>query len=116
MNPMKDTYNKPYQPLPALLPESGPEPAAPFWRTDDTELDRLKTRLLRQALTHADGTALVVAMRRASNEAAALAWLEPFPMLVLPELFAEKVDQARKRVLRQEQIRNRSAQILRDAA
>ena len=53
-----------------------PEPAAPFTRTAETELERLKNRMLHLALGTVASPALRAPLRRAANEAAALAWLE----------------------------------------
>lgn len=92
------------------------EPPAPYPRTDDNDLDRLKHRLLRLALATTDDTAMIVAHRRAANEAAALAWLEPHPLLVFPVLFLEKAATDRARIERQQRIRERSASLLQEAA
>jgi len=92
------------------------EPPAPYRRTEENELDRLKNRLLRQELARATGANAVVTLRRAANEAASLAWLEPFPMLVFPELFAEKLTRAWTSLERQRDIRTRSAHLLLEAA
>ena len=67
-----------------------PVPAAPFRGTHETELERLKNQLLREWLATADQPDAYAPLRRASNDAAALAWATPFPLLVLPELFCEK--------------------------
>jgi hypothetical protein len=58
------------------------------WNVEN-ELERLKNRLLREALLVEPSPALVAPLRRAANEAAALAWLEPYPLLAFPELFRE---------------------------
>ena len=92
------------------------EPPAPFPRTDENDLDRLKNRLLRQALAATEDTAMLVALRRAANEAAALAWLEPHPLLVFPVLFLEKTANDHARIERQQRIRARSASLLQEAA
>lgn len=92
------------------------ERPAPYRRTEENELDRLKNRLLRQQLSEAAHSESIVTLRRAANEAASLAWLEPFPMLVFPELFAEKVSVASTSLERQRDIRTRSAHILLKAA
>lgn len=92
------------------------EPPAPFPRTDENELDRLKNRLLRLALATTEETAMIVALRRAANEAAALAWLEPHPLLVFPALFFEKAATDRDRIERQQRIRARSVSLLQEAA
>ena len=93
-----------------------PEPAAPFTRTAETELERLKNRLLRQALETVSSSALLAPLRRAANEAAALAWLEPHPLLVFPTLFEEKALATRKRSFRQELVRARSTELMAVAA
>ena len=72
-----------------------PVPAAPFRGTQETELERLKNRLLRELLASTPTPDLYAPLRRASNEAAALAWGTSFPLLVLPELLREKAEQAR---------------------
>lgn len=72
-----------------------PVPAAPFRGTHETELERLKNRLLRELLASAPTPDLYAPLRRASNEAAALAWGTSFPLLVLPELLREKAEVAR---------------------
>ena len=71
-----------------------PVPAVPFRRTAETELDRLKNRLLREWLNAAPDPTLYAPLRRASNEATALAWATPYPLLFLPELFREKAEAA----------------------
>ena len=73
-----------------------PAPAAPFRGTAETELDRLKDRLLREWLNAAPDPTLYAPLRRASNEATALAWATPYPLLFLPELFREKAEAARR--------------------
>ena len=64
-------------------------------------LDRLREGLLAQTLAQVQSTALVRPIRRAAQEAAALAWMEEFPLLVFPCLFQEKVDAAKHRAQRQ---------------
>jgi hypothetical protein len=98
----------------------GPTPAAtdgtaPGPWTAATELERLKYRLLRHELAQA-APILVVTLRRAANEAAALAWLEPHPLLVFPTLFAELVLAARRRAHKQQLVRARSAELILEAA
>lgn len=83
---------------------------------EDTELERLKRRMLRERLEEATTTELLVALRRAANEAAALAWLEPFPLLAFPELFNEKQVGEKARIERQQLVRARSAEFFIQAA
>jgi hypothetical protein len=93
-----------------------PEPAVHFLWTVETELERLKNRLLREALAATATPALVPALRRAANEAAAVSWLEPYPLLVFPVLFEEKARAARRQAYRQNLVRSRSADLLAEAA
>jgi hypothetical protein len=107
---MKSTLNKR---RPALRFERetplGVEPLSPepFRGVFETELERLKEQLLRETLdeTGRDRAELSAPLRRASNEAAALAWTTPFPLLLLPELFREKAEAARRYVRKQAVLR-----------
>jgi hypothetical protein len=74
-------------------------------------LEGLKNRLLNEVLARNVSTALVAPLRRAAEEAASLAWLESYPLLVFPALFAEKAREARLHEQRQNLIRSRSAEI-----
>ncbi len=92
--------------------EVRPVPATPFRGAHETEFDRLKTRLLAERLEliwDADTNSVV---RRAANDAAALAWVTPFPLLVFPVLFEEKADEALARAERQEEIRRLTRELL----
>lgn len=91
--------------------EVTPAAAAPFRATQETELERLKNRLLLATLEEADPDNNVY-LRRAANEAAALAWVTPYPLLVFPTLFAEKTDAALLQAARQVSIRRRSLELL----
>jgi hypothetical protein len=92
--------------------EIRPAPAAPFRATQETELERLKNRLLRELLDEAPRPEFNVYLRRAANEAAALAWVTPYPLLVLPELLKEKAEATFLQVERQERIRRRSLELM----
>jgi len=89
-------------------------PAVGFRATELTEFERLKERLLREQLTTETRPELFAALRRAANDAAAVAWTMPFPSLVLPELFREKVTAARHYDAKQATLR-RGDQPVRDA-
>src|ERR1700722_16545747 len=78
-------------------------PASPFRATQETEFERLKNRLLAQQLPDA-APELNAPLRRAANDAAALAWATVFPLLVFPVLFEEKTDAAVLRAGRQARI------------
>lgn len=82
-----------------------PIPLAPFRGTQETELERLKTQLLKEWLADVASPELLAPVRRASHEAAALAWTTPFPLLLLPELFHEKAATACRYVRKQAALR-----------
>jgi hypothetical protein len=96
--------------------ELTPVPPAPFRGTRETELEQFKNRLLRELLANTDEPELYAPLRRATNEAAALAWTTPFPLLVLPELLREKADTARRYAERQAALLKRPCPIINVAA
>ena len=81
---------------------------APFRGTLDNELDRLKEKLLATELARTTNLETNVLLRRAANDAVAIVWLTPFPLLLLPALFAEKASAARKAAGRQAIIRGQT--------
>lgn len=89
-----------------------PLATVPFRSTQDTELEQLKARLLRQLLAGDVTADLNVRLRRAANEAAALAWLEPYPLLVFPTLLEEKACTAQKQATKQRKVYQRSRRLL----
>jgi hypothetical protein len=111
-NPEQTTKGKNMNRNRTLVPtEFGPEtrfevranPPAPFRATQETEFERLKNKLLAQQLLAA-APELNAPLRRAANDAAALAWATVFPLLVFPVLFEEKTDAAVLRAGRQARI------------
>jgi hypothetical protein len=90
--------------------------AAPFRGNQETELDRLKARLLRQLLAETPDPELNAPLRRAAIEAAGLAWMTTHPLLFFPALLEEKAWFAQRQQVRQRQIRLRSEQTLKAAA
>lgn len=96
--------------------EVAPVPVVPFRGTQETELDRLKARLLRDLLAQTADGQLYALLRRAANEAAALAWFTPFPLLFFPGLLEEKAHAALRQGARQRYIRDRSENLLVEAA
>jgi hypothetical protein len=78
-------------------------PPAPFRALQETEFERLKNKLLAEQLLAA-APALNLPLRRAANDAAALAWATVFPLLVFPALFEEKTAAAVLRAERQARI------------
>lgn len=89
---------------------------ATFRATHETELERLKNQLLRQALEFAPSGDYYAPLRRAANEAAALAWATPFPLLFLPTLFDELGTKAKAHTRQQTEIMKRSRKWLTQAA
>jgi hypothetical protein len=91
---------------PALTPVATP------YRHAEADLDKLKNRLLREELARAATLDMNVYLRRAANDAAALAWLTPYPLLLLPTLFEEKALAARKVAVKAALIRERTSELL----
>lgn len=92
--------------------ELRPTPPAPFRATEETEFERLKNELLARQLIGAPAPGLSPALRRAANEAAALAWVTQFPLLVFPVLFAEKTAAAVRQAKRQARIYVHSRELI----
>ncbi len=91
--------------------EVPPVPPAAFRAAQDDALERLKGRLLRQALNELAVPDANGFVRRAANEAAALAWDTRVPLLVFPGLFQEKTAAALLQVERQAGIHRRSREL-----
>ncbi|HEV2393381.1 MAG TPA: hypothetical protein VG146_13595 [Verrucomicrobiae bacterium] len=85
---------------------------APFRADAENRFERLKSRLLAERLEELWEPDLNSRVRRAANEAAALAWVTPYPLLVFPLLFEEKAETALAVAARQEQVRQRSRDLL----
>src|SRR3954470_19517942 len=90
--------------------EVRPEPPAPFRALQENEFEKLKAQLLEERLAE-DGRELSSYLRRAANEAASLAWVTAYPLLVFPTLFEEKANAVTIQAERQHQIRQRSAEL-----
>ena len=86
--------------------------AAPARGRTENELERLKERLLAGAMRPDAPVKLDATLRQAADEAAALVWLTPYPLLLLPALFEEKAEAARQQAARQARIRRRSGGLL----
>ena len=84
--------------------EIKPLPPAPFRALQENQFERLKAALLGERLGALWKPELSGHVRRAANEAAALAWVTPYPLLVFPVLFVEKADAALAIAGRQEQV------------
>lgn len=92
--------------------EVRPVPPAPFRATQETEFERLKSRLLTERLLATARPDLNAAIRRAANEAAALAWVTFYPLLVFPALFEEKIGVAIRQAERQARIYAHSPELV----
>ncbi len=92
--------------------EVKPGLAAPFRAALESEFAKLKNGLLLARLDETPGAELNSRLRGAANEAAALAWVTPFPLLVFPVLFEEKAEAALLQAARQEEVRERSRALL----
>ncbi len=69
-------------------------------------------QLLTKRLEGGRDSRLATQLSRTANEAAALAWVTRYPLLVFPALFEEMAETALLRAERQEQIRQRSRELL----
>ena len=92
--------------------EVRPVPPAPFRATQESEFERLKNRLLTEKLLATARPELNPQIRRAANDAAALAWVTFCPLLVFPTLFEEKIAVALRQAQRQAQIYASSRDLL----
>ncbi len=89
-----------------------PIPAAPYRALQESRFENLKADLLSARLEQVWEPELTSQVRRAANEAAALAWLTPYPLLMFPELFEEKTEAALAVAERQRQVRYRTRDLL----
>ena len=85
-----------------------PVPAAPLRGAPERELENAKTRLLNQLLQEETYAQLQRPIRHAANEAAALAWMTPFPLLLLPMLIQEKAQLVRQQARHQNEVYRRT--------
>jgi len=85
---------------------------APFRTNLESEFERLKSHLLAETLAEAGQPELNAPLRRAANEAAALAWVTFYPLLVFPALFEEKSRAALRQAARQARIYVNSREII----
>jgi hypothetical protein len=113
----KENMNANYRQIPTRFGpdtrfEVKPVPPATFRATQENELERFKNRLLKERLDDLTEPALNAYLRRAANEAAAIAWATPYPLLVLPALFEEKIEAAVLQAKRQASVRERSRELL----
>jgi hypothetical protein len=93
-------------------PELQPGPGLPSRATRETAFEQLKQQLLVQLLNDHPEPVFKGPIRRAANDAAALAWTTPYPLLLFPALMEEKAATARFQALRQKHIRQRSRDLM----
>jgi len=86
--------------------------AAPLRVAQENRFENLKNRLLIDRIEDTYDPEFSAYLRRAANDAAALAWITPYPLLVFPALFDEKADIAIARAERQQVIREVSRELL----
>lgn len=101
---MNQTKKLPAQFRPETQFELRLAPAVPDRANLETQFEQLKNRLLAERLTAAAKPELTAPLRRAANEAAAIAWVSLFPLLVFPALFEEKSHAAERQTRRQARI------------
>jgi hypothetical protein len=111
-NMNKNQARAPVRFVPEARFELRPAPPAPFRATRENEFDRLKNQLLTQRLAEIPVAELNIPLRHAANEAAALAWVTPCPLLVFPVLFEEKTATAVRHAKRQARIFKNSRESL----
>jgi len=92
--------------------EVKPVPAAPYRAVQENRFERLKNALLDERLKELLDPTFNSYVRNAANDAAALAWVTPYPLLVFPTLFEEKADSAVKLAEKQEEVLERSRELL----
>ena len=98
--------------IPAARFEIRPLAAAPFRSEEEHPLESLKRRLLAERLGEVWDPGLNSLVRRAANDAAAIAWTSPFPLLVFPVLFEEKIEAGATQAARQSLIWARSRELV----
>lgn len=87
-------------------------PAGPFRTALENDFEQLKRQLLAKKLAAVKCHELAAPVRRAANEAAALAWVTQYPLLVFPALFEEKAAAAVRQAARQARIYAQTREIL----
>jgi hypothetical protein len=112
MNNYRPTQRLPARFEPEVRFEVRPAPPPPLRAAGQDELERLKNRLLLGQLGALPEPDLGAWVRQAANEAAALAWVSPYPLLVFPGLFEEKIRTALRQAARQKVVRQRSRELL----
>jgi len=113
---MNATYRVPTRFAPESRFPVTPVTAPPFRAARTDQLEQLKVRLLRGFLAETTNPAFYAPLRRAANDAVALAAATSFPLLVLPILFEEKAASARHQAVKQDSIQRLSRAMLVEVA
>ena len=92
--------------------ELTPVAVAPFRAVFEDRFDHLKARLIAESLDTVWESKVSSEVRRAANEAAALAWRTPYPLLVFPLLFEEKTARSLRKAARAKGQRERSCELI----
>ena len=92
--------------------EFRPVAPAPFRAAQEDRFEHLKDRLFIEHIEAVFEPLAYSHLRRAANEAAALAWVTPYPLLVFPALFHEKAQAALAHAEKQETVLRRSRELL----
>jgi len=92
--------------------ELRPAVDTPFRAAQENEFEQLKNQLLTRQLAAATAPGITAALRRAANEAAAIAWDTALPLLVFPALFEEKIAAADQQAERQARVFKNSRELI----
>jgi hypothetical protein len=92
--------------------EVEPLPPPPFRAVQESKFEGFKERLLGERVEAESDPELIKYLRRAANEAAALAWITSYPLLVFPALFDEKAASAVFQARRQRHVLKQSREML----
>jgi hypothetical protein len=85
---------------------------APLRVVQENRFEEVKARLLSERLDKLPVPEWNSHVRRAANEAAALAWVTPYPLLVFPVLFEEKARATLLQATHQREVRRRTRHLL----
>lgn len=93
-------------PLPGVVPSE----------TVQLRFVELQNRLVEETLRETPNPFLREGLHQAANEAAALSWTTPFPLLVMPVLFSEKAHSVRLRLGKQHRVSMKSQSLAEDVS
>ncbi|MBI2946331.1 MAG: hypothetical protein HYY23_01710 [Verrucomicrobia bacterium] len=105
-------HRLPAQFAPDVEFELAPVPGVVPPETVRIKFHELQSRLVEASLIESWSQSVRGRIHQAANEAAALAWTTPYPLLVMPELFLEKARETRLRLQKQRSILMRSERLV----